>query len=296
MMANGARLRSEGGDIVNDLPVPAGQWPQVARNWRNIGAPLRPGAEDVTFFAQVIADWSDDHPDRAPRGLILGVTPELHDLPWADRAQLHAADRTVEMIEHVWPGRRDLALHCDWRAIPLPRGSVDIGMCDGGLHLLAAPDAQQALAQELADLVTPGGRVAFRLFLPPTVPETADDVLEDLLAGRIRDLNCLKLRLGPALTPSPEEGVALRDVWACLHDLAGAGEWRGLAARLGWAEDHLAAIDSYRDSLARYHFVDQDRALALFTSGTDHAFELVRIVRADYAMGQSCPTVVFQRS
>lgn len=281
--------------MLNDNFDPAGQWPRVALNWRLIGAPLRPVAQDVAFYAQVIDDWQTDHPGRAPRGLILGVTPELHDLDWPDRRLLFAADRTVEMIDYVWPGDRHRALLCDWLAIPMARSSVDIAMCDGGLHLLSAPDAQEALARALADLVASGGLLAFRLFLPPTTPETADAVLDDLLAGRIRDLNCLKLRLGPALMPSAEEGVALRDVWTCLRVLAGEGGWSALAARLGWEEDHLAAINGYRDAPARYHFVDLERAIAVFTSMTGGAFRVARIHYADYVMGQSCPTVVFQR-
>ena len=236
-----------------------------------------------------------ENPGRTASGLILGVTPELHDLAWPDRDRLHAADHTPEMITHVWPGRPERALHCDWRQVPLPERSVDIAMCDGGLHLMPADGGQLQLAKHLAWLVETDGFVAFRLFLPPGTREPAETVLDDLLAGRIPDLNRLKLRLGCALMPSSEEGVALRDVWTCLARLAEPDGWSSLAARLGWDETHLAAIDSYRDSGARYHFVDEDRAISLFTAGTGGAFSLERITRPAYPMGELCPTVVFRR-
>lgn len=278
-----------------EIPGHEGQWPRIARNWRHIGPPLRPSGEDVTAFGRLIADWTHENPGDVPRGLILGVTPELHDLPWPDRERLHAADHTPEMITYVWPGAAERALRCDWRHIPLANGSVDIAMCDGGLHLVPGEGGQTQLASHLARLVAAGGLVAFRLFLPPERREPVEAVLEDLLDGRIANLNQLKLRLGCALMESSEKGVALRDVWSCLDQLAGADGWQGLSARLGWDQDHLAAIDSYRDSPARYHFVSEEQAIALFTEATGGAFILERTTRPDYPMGGLCPTVVFRR-
>lgn len=240
-----------------------------------------------------LAAWCTANAGAAPRGLILGVTPELHRLPWPDPTLVRAADRTPEMIAHVWPGSPDQVLRADWRNVPLDERSIDIALCDGGLHLLDFPSGQTALLAELARVLAPDGLLIVRLFTPPAVTETVDAVLTALLSGGIRDLNCLKLRLGMALQASPESGVQLDTVWRALHD--GAGAWPELAQRLGWDIEHLRAIDAYRGSQARYHFVSADSVIALACS-TLGAFELEDCHVPGYVMGDQCPTLVLRRA
>ena len=281
---------------MDDAADPAGQWPEVARNWKRLGPPLRPGREDVANYRKVLNDWCDENPGEAPRGLILGVTPELHDLPWPRRDWLHAIDREAQMIEHVWRGPKAQAMCCDWRDIPLPHGSIDIVMCDGGFHLLPNPHGQEALVRALADAVAPGGRVAFRLFVPPAEQESADDVLAALLAGHVRDLNCLKLRLWPALMTSSEAGVRLHDVWACLRSFAGDGGWPDLAGRLDWDVDHLLAIEGYKDVQARYYLVQTDGVIEMFEFASLGRFKLLETHTPTYDSGNLLCTVVFART
>jgi len=268
----------------------AGQWPQVARNWRMIGSPLRPVDEDVALFARALGEWTAAYAGAAPRGLILGVTPELYHLPWPDRARVRAVDRTPEMITHIWPGQAAQVLRADWQELPLPVGSVDIALCDGGLHLLDFPQGQTRLCRRLAAVMAPGALLALRLFVPPEERESENAVLEALFAGRIRDLNCLKLRLGMALQRSPTEGVALQAVWHALREAA--GDWPALARRLDWPLAQLEVIDAYRDSPARYHFVTLGEASALFAA---NGFERLWIAGGSYAMAEQCPTVTFRR-
>jgi SAM-dependent methyltransferase len=194
------------------------------------------------------------------------------------------------MIAHVWPGAPDAVLQADWRELGLGSASIDVALCDGGLHLLDYPAAQAALLRHLADLLAPDGLLAMRLFLPPATPETPEAVLAALLARRIRDLNCLKLRLGMALQRSPQAGVALHEVWSTLRQAG--GDWDSLARRLGWAQEHLEVIDAYRDSAATYHFVTEAEVSAL---AADNGFELLWTGRPAYEMGAQCPTAVFRR-
>ena len=117
-------------------------------------------------------------------------------------------------------------------------------------------------------------------------------MLSSLTDGRIRDLNCLKLRLGMALMPSSREGVELGEVWRRLHDVAGS--WPALAARMGWDVEHLSVIDAYRDSPARYHFITVDEFEAtMCKSPAEFATHRVDVPR--YLMGDQCPTVVMRR-
>ena len=195
------------------------------------------------------------------------------------------------MINHIWPGPRALAMRVDWREIDLPDGAIDVVMCDGGLHLLDYPQGQMALASRLARIVAHGGLVAFRLFVPPPRRETPEEVIAALSAGSIRDLNCLKLRLDMALQESPEQGVALANVWRLLRSQV-RSEWSELADRLGWPLERLRIIDAYPDSGASYHFVTVDEALAIFHEA---GFECVETSTQAYEMGNQCPIVVFRK-
>jgi len=116
-------------------------------------------------------------------------------------------------------------------------------------------------------------------------------VLDALAAGQIANLNELKLRLGMAMQHGSEAGVKLDDIWHCLH--RAFPDSRALAQRLGWSEAHLSAIDAYRGTSARYHFVTEAEAIATFS-----ASGLVVCSRheLDYRLGERCPTLVFEHA
>lgn len=265
-------------------------WPAMARAWEKTGSPLRPCNEDIAAFTHAAAPWMD--PQSAPRVLLLGVTPELYRLPWPAQRDFIAVDRTPAMIEHVWPGRCEEVLQAGWLDLPLQPSSRDLALCDGGLHLLEHPAGQKQLVDRLHEVLAPGGRCLFRLFTPPPRTESADAVLAELLAGRIANLNQLKIRLGTALQSTAVSGVAVRDVWRALR--AAAPDWAKLAARIGWPLDHLALIDAYRDSDARYHFVTIAQATDLFCSGGRFVFR--EAIHPSYPLGECCPLLVFDKS
>ncbi|MEH6629154.1 MAG: class I SAM-dependent methyltransferase [Motiliproteus sp.] len=270
-----------------------GQWPTIARNWKQIGSPLRPVIEDNLYISAAIDNWFETSA-VAPKALILGVTPELYHAHWPEGSVLHAADRTIEMIENLWPGDTLQVQHSTWLDMDWPESNFDLVLCDGGLHLLDYPIGQQALVEKLAHILAPSGVVVFRLFVLPEHKEDPLAIIEHLLNGKIPNLNCLKLRLGMALQESPETGVALQHVWQFLHD--NCGEWSELATKLGWSLEHLSAIDAYKESQARYHFLSTKDVIALFSEDSNHLFELTRLDIPGYEMGNQCPTVVFHRA
>lgn len=271
-----------------------GQWPKAARFWKQIGPPLRPVAEDVLFVRNVLNEWGCRPEGKPPQALILGVTPEFYHLPWPAGTSLKAVDRTPAMIEYVWPGPVEAVTQADWLHIPYQQASMDLVLCDGGLHLLAYPDEQTELANKLAYVLAPGGYCVFRLFVPPATRETVDEVAAELLAGNIENLNYLKLRLGMALQRDAIEGIRLDTVWQALHAIQ--PDQVELARHLGWEMDHLSAINAYRDSVSRYHFVTIDEAIATFCAGTGGAFQIERKEWPNYRMGSQFPTIVFRRT
>ncbi|MGH3474368.1 MAG: class I SAM-dependent methyltransferase [Aeromicrobium sp.] len=268
-----------------------GQWPAVAATWRLVGAPLRPSGEDLAFVRAAVDDWQREV-SRPPRVLILGVTPELFTLPWPTGSVVRAADRTEEMVSLVWPGEPADVVLVDWLDMDWPDAAFDVVVCDGGWHLLD-PAAQRRLATTLSRIIAPDGRFVVRLFVAADRPETPEDVMTDLLAGRVRDLNCLKLRLGPAMMESANVGVELDSVWQYIHDAA--GDVATLAARLGWDPTELGAIDAYRDSGARYHFVSIEEFETTVCSSST-GFVVHRIDVPSYQLGDRCPTVVVRRA
>jgi SAM-dependent methyltransferase len=264
-------------------------WLPLAAVWEQVASPLRPAPEDLHVYARLVQPWIEQH--GAPRVLLLGVTPEIYRLRWPAGRDFQAVDRSPAMIEHVWPGRPEEVLQADWLDLPLPGGSRDLAICDGGLHLLEHPHGQQRLVENLHRVLAPGGLCLFRLYALPEVAEAPAAVLAELMAGGIPNLNVLKLRLGMAMQASPGAGVRLRDIWRELHVLA--DDWESLAARLGWPLEHLQVIEAYRDSEAAYHFLSVADTRALFCAGGGFVFR--EMFTPTYQLGERCPIMVFER-
>ena len=268
----------------------ADHWSDMARCWQQTGPPLRPAAQDIAFYSDAVREWVRHR--GAPRVLLLGVTPELFRLPWPKGTDFLAVDRSQAMIEAVWPGPKEAVLRADWLNLALPESSRDIVLCDGGLHLLAYPEEQRRLVRLLRDTLSDQGLCILRLFVPPCQRESPDEVLNDLLEGRIRNLNVLKLRLGMSLMNCAAEGVELGNLWRAIHEAAPDPE--RLASRIGWPTEHMLAINAYRDSASRYHFVTVDEVCDLFR-GSPGGFEVGHLHVPSYDLGERCPTIVFRR-
>ncbi len=263
-------------------------WAEIARQWRQAGPPLRPSMQDMGFCADAIRGWHRQY--GAPRVLLLGVTPDIYGLSWPKGTEILAVDRSQAMIDIVWKGPSESVLCADWLDIRLPDGSRDIALCDGGLHLLSYPREQRQLVRVLRRVLAEKGLCLFRLFIPQQ-KESPDEVLKDLLEGRIVNLNILKLRLAMSLQENAEKGVELRKIWRAVH---GVADLPALAERIGWPIEHMSAINVYRDSAARYHFVDVDQVIDLFCGGSG-GFTLRSIHIPSYELGERCPTIVLQR-
>ena len=225
--------------------------------------------------------------------MLLGVTPELYRLPWREGTDFLAVDRTMEVIEAVWPGPRE-AVRCeDWLEMKLPAASRDIVLCDGGLNLLAYPGEQQQLASMLSEVLAGEGLCILRLFVRPAERETRDAVLADLMGRRIGNMNLLKLRLWAALQESPSLGVELDTVWRTVQGAAGSLE--ELASRVEWPLEETRFIDAYRGSTTRYWLGTVDEVAQIFCQEVG-GFELASVHVPTYEGGRQCPTVVLRRT
>lgn len=264
-----------------------GQWDSMAECWGLHGSPLRPGEDDVRLYQRVVNELAGGGMRRA---VILGVTPELYHLRWPAGTELRAIDRSADMIGRVWPGSEDQVVRGDWTERHFPEGSVQLVLCDGGLHLLEYPAKQSDLFREVAAMLSRGGMAVFRLFLPPAVRVDAGEVLRRLRGGEVPDMNTLKLLLGHALMDSTPEGVPLGKVWDCLHEGIG-GDRDAFFGGLGWPAEEVAVIDFYRDSCSRYYFSTLEEVREL----VEDDFRVRGVVAAEHSMGRQCVHLQLER-
>ncbi|TVQ27741.1 MAG: class I SAM-dependent methyltransferase [Spirochaetaceae bacterium] len=265
-------------------------WSKFAQMWSRIGPPLRPPGEDVALVKRLVTEWS--RANGAPRGLIMGVTPEYYSFGWPDGSSIVAVDHSQSMIDEVWPGPKAAARCADWTDMPIADASVDIALCDGGLILLPHPEGHIRLAQELGRVVGRGGICIFRLFSPVPGDDDSDRVLGDLLSGKLESVNHMKVRLWTATQKTLTEGVRLGDVWTMIQQAV--PDLDALAARLGWSTDHLNVLQVYKDSSTRYWCPTPADIHRMFCEERS-LFEMQLVHTPTYAVGAHCPTIVLRR-
>ncbi len=259
-------------------------WPRHARQWALVGPPLRPSPADVAAVRAQLARCGP-----TPRGLVLGVTPELIGAGWPATARLIAVERSADVIAALGPrGPTATALQADWRALPLAARSIDLVVGDGVLSTLRFPDDYRALAGELTRVLAPGGRVALRLFAAPAVAEPLDAVAAALGAGTIGSFHALKWRVAMAIQPA-DRNVAVAAIGRAVEALC--GDRAALAARTGWPRAVIDAIESYRGSALTYSFPTPAEVMAALGD----ALAVVDEAVPGYELGARCPTVVWAR-
>lgn len=263
-------------------------WETISRNWSNVGHPLRPNPDDSKNFAKLLK-LSGKSPVRA---LILGVTPELYALKWPQASHVLSVDCSGEMIGAIWPGPAGSAFLSNWLELPFPDESFDRVLCDGGLHLLDYPGGQQRLAQSIARVLKPSGIFAIRLFTKPSRYEPPSNVVSDLRAGKIPNVNILKLRLAQSLQKTPEHGVVVGEVFSALTEQFGSLD--GLQSATGWPQEQVATLNSYDRSSNCYHFLTEQQSVEVLCSGD--FMKLSQRMESQYALGDRCPLLSFTRS
>lgn len=257
-------------------------WPRHARQWALVGAPLRPVADDVRVVERAVAGWAAAT-RRAPRALLLGVTPELATMAWPAGTTLTAVDRSEAMIGAVFPAGAGTAIVGRWEALPPAVEVADVVVGDGCLCCLPYPVGFRALAAELRRVVPDDGVVVLRLFATPDAPEALGDVAADLRAGRIHSFHALKWRIAMAIQPA-SRNVRVADILAAFDELAPDRD------ALPWPRETVETIEAYRGSVIEYAFPTTAETVAAL--GDD--LVAVAAHTPTYELGDRCPTLVFR--
>jgi SAM-dependent methyltransferase len=270
----------------------ADPWKQHARQWAHVRLPLRPSAQDVGFTHREIAKWLLTTRQSSPTILLLGVTPELCKLQLPSGSRVIAVDKSVDMIQSIWPGRLrpgDEVICADWRRLPLASSSIDVVLADGSLSALAYPLEYAALFSDLRRLLRPRGMCIIRCYAQPDIRETPDEVFADLSLGQIGNFHVLKWRLAMALQSDAETGVAVESVSRTLRE---AWEDLGLLAeRFAWPIAEILTIEAYRHVDTRYCFPTLDQYREFFSTA---GFAVTQLATPSYELGKRCPTFVVE--
>jgi SAM-dependent methyltransferase len=260
-------------------------WDRIAQRWR-IAAPLAPAKEDVDWFQQQVAGHD------AVRALLLGVTRSLATMRWPAGASLVAADWSLGMLKQVWltPGapERSAAICADWRELPFAAASFGLVIGDGCYSALAGLDDMALLNREMRRVLPAGGRVLMRCFCRPATDLSAAGLFEQLLDGRIRNLDLFRWLLAMAVHGPSRHGVDLQDVWRAWARYV--PDTRAMQARMGWTEDGVVNMERWATSVMKYSFptVEDLRRLA-----APH-FEVIACDIPAYEWGELFPRMILQ--
>jgi len=255
----------------------------------SIPPPLRPGKQDLAIYTAETASWRSTA--GAPRVLVLGATPALHDLPWPAGTDLLAVDKSAFMLEQLWPGNAETTRCQDWAALSLPDRSRDIALTDLGLMFVAQPAPLADVATRLGRVIAPGGVFIARHVCEAGAPEDFDGVIQDLINGKVLNSSVLKMRLAIALG-SRAGRVRLGDIWARFDQAV--PDRVELLARTGWSARELANIEGYRNADEIYHLSESAELVSVFCTASA-GFDLIAQHAPDHALRKHTRILTFRR-
>lgn len=255
-------------------------WQDFARQWNRLGSPLRPCAEDVENFRQLMGS----NPGRC---LLLGVTPELAEIS----PQLTAIDNSAAMIGALWTNRNigNPAILGDWLDLPFAEGSYDTIIGDGCLVLLSHPVQHERFFEQLARVVSPGGKILLRVFVSPEQGESRELVCSDALSGKMKGFHAFKWRLSMAIaSETADHNLGVAETCATFDRLI--PDRRLLASATGWRAEDIATIDFYRGSEARYSYP----TLSQVRQTIHPSLKETGLKLGHYELAERCPILVLE--
>ena len=222
---------------------------------------------------------------------VLGVTPEIIQLPWPDNASLEAFDHSAEMIASLWnphPRLPSTVRQAGWENLPLPEASVLVAVGDGSLNVLPGLDDYHAVLSEIARVLRPGGLLCLRCFVRPQRRESLESVVDAVYRGEVTTFHTLKWRIAMALSAAPDFTVPVTDIHAAFQSTY--PERNDLSRMTGWPIEVINTIDAYQGAPTRYTFPTMAALLeigARYLAPGD-------ALHGQYELAERCPTMTFR--
>jgi len=241
-------------------------WDQQAKKWEKIGPPLKPSSIDIQNHLSWIKTFNETflHPLNV---LILGVTPELINMPWPQKSTLYALDNNKKMLDLVLPKEtstiKPIGINGDWLVSPFKNQSFDMVLGDGCFSLIHQENYARLL-KEIHRILKPNGMFIMRFFIRPSQNESLAMIHDDLKNGSLTNFHVFKFRIAMALHTDLSLGISLKKVWNCWHDYF-KSDVLNLLKTLNWHDEEIDTINHYKDSDVHYTFPTQSEIEALLS-------------------------------
>lgn len=266
-------------------------WSRHASQWNRVGPPLKPSQDDTALTLSALTEVF-----KATQGTcciaILGVTPELVQLPWPQSAKLDAFDHSADMIARVWQAHRSInsQVHeADWRALPLDDGTLHAAVGDASLNVLPMLKMYPEVLKEVHRVLAANGRMVVRCFIRPDKAEAVNEIVDAVMAGQVGSFHALKWRLAMALADESSASVSVTAIHQVFEDKFPSRPT--LSKCTGWPQKQIDTIDAYRGSLTRYTFP----TLFQVREHCEPWFDVVDVAYGNYELADRCPTMTMVR-
>lgn len=262
-------------------------WRKQAQQWQKVGPPLRPCAEDNAAMIKMVFPVLNER-NTPCEVAILGVTPEIVQLPWPHHVMIRAFDHSAPMIAAIWqphfqvPSSVTLAR---WQELPVPSKSIRIAVGDASFAALPSLADYPDVLAELARILESDGRLCVRMFLRSDRPESRQAIADDAKNGRIGSFHVLKWRLALTLGHAPDYSVAVQEILEAFESTF--PDRIELAKMTEWPLEVINTIDAYRGASSRLNFPTMQALKEVFAP----FFELADIIVPNYEIGANCPTL-----
>lgn len=262
-------------------------WQKQAQQWRKVGPPLRPCAQDGEFMTKMVFPVLGDATTPAEVA-VLGVTPEIVQLFWPQQVVVRAFDHSAAMIATIWQPHPHVASSVTlarWQKLPVPTRSIRAAVGDASFNALPSLSDYPEVFSELARILEPEGIVCMRMFLRPDQPESPKAIADDAYGGRIQSFHVLKWRIAMTLAQAPTYSVAVEDILAAFESMF--PDRRELAKNAKWSLDVINTIDAYSGASTRLNFP----TLQALVDTCAPSFHITDKMVPDYELGACCPTL-----
>lgn len=258
------------------------------------GFPLRPPAEAVESIFEIISNLIIKKKliVKDICMVLLGVTPELANLPWPNNIKLKAFDKNKDMIKNVWISPKKISSSVNqslWQKMPLESGSVHFILGDGCTTQLSNRKAYKDFFKEQRRIIRNDGFLLLRCFLNTERKESNNQIIKSALQGRIQFFGSLKWRIAMALLSNHHTfSIKVKKIHSTFNTLF---PFRNeLVKSCHWDINLINTIDTYKNSDISYTFPSLKELKILIAP----QFEIIKIYYPHYELTKRCPIILMK--
>jgi len=258
------------------------------------GLPLRPPPEATLCMYKIISQiiLKKKLTSKNIDLVLLGVTPEIANLPWAKNITLRAFDKNKDMIKFVWEVPKKISSQVKqslWQKIPLQAKSVDFIIGDGCTTQFPDKKNYKDFFKEQRRILKSDGFLLMRCFLNTQEQETLDQIALDALDGSIQYFGSLKWRIAMALLhKSKAFSIKVKKIYEAFNKLFPQRSL--LSQSTDWDRNIINTIDTYKDSDIKYTFP----SLGEFEKLVAPQFKIIKIYYPKYELTKRCPVLLMK--